>query len=86
MLLQQTPGGKSYDAVLVLAVALDRMTKDGFNVKETSLGFEFGSKVTSTLWSPGKRLMEYIKNVSMEFLNSYKQLRLTSEVGGVIPR
>ena len=64
--MQQTPGGKSYDAALVLAAALDRMINDGFNVKETSLGFEFGSKVTSIPWSPGKRLMEYIKNVSVE--------------------
>ena len=83
--MQQTPGGKSYDAALVLAAALDRMIKDGLNVKETSLGFEFSSKVTSTPWSPGKRLMEYIKNVSREYLSNYKckytELKLTSEVG-----
>ena len=72
MVLKQTPGGKSYDAALVPAAALDWMIKDGFNVKETFLGFEFGSKVTSTPWSSGKRLMEYIKNVSIEYLNNYK--------------
>lgn len=59
----QTPGGKSYDAAYVVAVALDRMIKHGANVKETSLGFNFDSEDTSNVWKPGRTLMEYIKNV-----------------------
>lgn len=71
-MLKQTPGGKSYDAVFVLGAALDQMIKDGFNVKEASLGFDFGSKLTSSPWAPGKRLMEYIKNVSITGRSSTK--------------
>lgn len=62
-IFSQTPGGKSYDAAYVVAVALDRMIKQGANVKETSLGFNFDSVDTSSVWKPGRTLMEYIKNV-----------------------
>lgn len=62
-IFSQTPGGKSYDAAYVVAVALDRMIKHGSNVKETSLGFNFDSEDTSNVWKPGRTLMEYIKNV-----------------------
>ena len=65
-MLAQTPGGKSYDAVLVLGSALDQMIKDGFNVKEASLGFNFDRTVASNPWEPGKKFMEYIKNVSVD--------------------
>lgn len=64
-MLVQTPGGKSYDAVLVLGTALDQMIKDGFNVKEASLDFNFDRTVASNPWAPGKKFMEYIKNVSI---------------------
>lgn len=59
----QTPGGKSYDATYIVAVALDRMIKHGANVKETSLGFNFDSEDITNVWKPGITLMEYIKNV-----------------------
>lgn len=64
-MLVQTPGGKSYDAVLVLGTALDQMIKDGFNIKEASLGFNFDRTVASNPWAPGKKFMEHIKNVSI---------------------
>lgn len=62
--IQKTPGGKSYDAALVAAAALDQMIKDGLDVKETSLEFDFGGQITTKPWPPGQKLMEYIKNVS----------------------
>jgi len=62
--IQKTPGGKSYDAALVVATALDQMIKDGLDVKETSLQFDFGGQITTKAWPPGQKLMEYIKNVS----------------------
>ena len=42
------------------------MIKDGFIVKEASLGFDFGGKITGTPWPPGRQLMKYIENVSMQ--------------------
>lgn len=74
--IQQTPGGKSYDAALVVAAALDQMIKDGLDVKETSLEFDFGGQITTKPWPPGQKLMEYIKNVSQNLVNvrySYAQ-------------
>lgn len=69
MLIHQTPGGKSYDAALVAAAALDQMLKDGLDVKEASLEFDFGGKVTTKPWPPGQELMDYIKNVSKMLKN-----------------
>ncbi|KAJ7372454.1 hypothetical protein OS493_018961 [Desmophyllum pertusum] len=65
-----TPGGKSYDAALVVAAALDRMIKDGLNVKEMSLEFDFEGGVTAKPWPPGQKLKANIKNVSIDGLMS----------------
>ena len=62
--LSQTPGGKSYDAVWVLAWALDQMIKDGYNVDETPLGFDFSQGFQVEPWKPGDKLLEYIKKVT----------------------
>lgn len=43
---------------------MDQMIKDGVDVKEASLEFDFGGKVTTKPWPPGQKLMDYIKNVS----------------------
>ena len=50
-----------------MAAALDKMIKDGLDVTETSLEFDFGGLITAKPWSPGQKLMEYIKNVSKFF-------------------
>ncbi len=50
-----------------MAAALDQMIRDGLNVKETSLEFDFGGKVTTKPWPPGQKLMDYIKSVSIFF-------------------
>lgn len=50
-----------------MAAALDQMIKDGLDVNEASLEFDFGGKVTIKPWPPGQKLMDYIKNVSTLF-------------------
>lgn len=47
-----------------MAAALDQMIKDGVDVKEASLEFDFGGKETTKPWPPGQKLMDYIKKVS----------------------
>ena len=47
-----------------MATALDKMIKDGLDVTETSLEFDFGGQITTKPWPPGQKLMEYIKSVS----------------------
>lgn len=44
------------------------MIKDGFDVTESSFEFDFGGQITKTKpWTPGQKLMEYIRNVSKFF-------------------
>lgn len=50
-----------------MAAALDQMVKDGLDVTETSLEFDFGGTIATKPWPPGQKLMEYIKNVSNTF-------------------
>lgn len=54
-----------------MAAALDKMIKDGLNVTETSLKFDFGGQITTKPWPSGQKLMEHIKNVSQCFKRNH---------------
>lgn len=77
--VQQIPGGKSYDAALVVGAALSKMIKDGFDVKEASLEFDFEGGISTRPWPPGQRLMDYIKNVSAIYPRIQLHLMLITE-------
>lgn len=40
------------------------MMRNGLDVKEASLEFDFGGGVSTKPWPPGQKLMDYIKNVN----------------------
>ena len=60
-IFSQTPGGKSYDAAYVVAVALDRMIKHGANVKETSLDSILTAKTPAMFGNKGEHLWNTLK-------------------------
>lgn len=66
----------------MIGAALNKMIKDGFEVKEVSLEFDFEGEVSTRPWPPGQKLMDYIKNVSA----IYHRIQLLSMLRNVIIR
>ena len=63
-----------------MAAALDKMIKDGLDVTETSLEFDFGGQISTKPWPPGQKLMEYIKNVGKFFKRNGMETNISYEM------